>query len=96
MALSGIDHLDEAHRLDSFSCGKAALDAWLAGFARTNQACGFTRVLIVHDEGTVVGYYGLAPGVIQPNSAPRAIRTGRRPDPTLSIEQLAVDHRHAG
>lgn len=96
MALSGIDHLDEAHRLDSFYCGKAALDAWLAGFVRTNHARGFTRVLIVHDEGTVVGYYGLAPGVIQLNSAPRAIRTGRRPDPTLLIEQLAVDHRHAG
>ncbi|MES0100244.1 N-acetyltransferase [Mesorhizobium sp. M0019] len=95
MALSGIELLDDAHRLDSFDCGKPALDAWLAGFARTNQARGFTRVLIVHDEDTVVGYYGLAPGVIQPNSAPRAIRTGLRPDPTLLIGQLAVDHRHA-
>ncbi|WP_352644002.1 hypothetical protein [Mesorhizobium sp. M0220] len=72
MALSGIELLDDAHRLDSFDCGKPALNVWLAGFARTNQARGFTRVLIVHDEGTLVGYYGLAPGVIQPNSAPRA------------------------
>lgn len=63
-------------------CGKPALNAWLAGFARTNQARGFTRVLIVHAEGTVVGYYGLAPGVIQPNSAPRLPhRTPARPDP---------------
>ncbi|MER9216797.1 hypothetical protein NKI54_33270 [Mesorhizobium sp. M0663] len=79
MALSGIELLDDAHRLGSFNCSKAALDAWLAGFARTNQARGFTRVQIVHDQDAVVGYYSLAPGVIQPNSAPRAIRTGRRP-----------------
>ena len=46
----------------------------------------------------VVGYYGLAPTVIQPNAAPRAIRTGRPPDPIpcLLIGQLAVDHRYRG
>lgn len=98
MALSGIELLNDMHRVDGFDCGKPALNAWLTGFARTNQVRGFTRVLVVHDEGTVVGYYGLAPGVIQPNSAPRAIRTGRPPDPIpcLLIGQLAVDHRYAG
>ncbi|ESX59588.1 MULTISPECIES: hypothetical protein [unclassified Mesorhizobium] len=40
MALSGIELLDDTHRLDSFDCGKPALNAWLAGFARTNQARG--------------------------------------------------------
>jgi GNAT superfamily N-acetyltransferase len=55
-------------------------------------------VLVVHDDGQVVGYYGLAPSVIAPNAAPRAIRTGRPPDPIpcLLIGQLAVDRRHAG
>jgi len=89
--------LDDAHRLDAFDCGKPALNAWLTGFARSNQMRGFTRVLVVHDEQDVVGYYGLAPSVIQPNSAPRAIRTGRPPDPIpcLLIGQLAVDQNYA-
>ncbi len=98
MALSGVELLDDTHRLDGFDCGKPALNAWLSGFARTNQARGFTHVLVVHDARAVVGYYGLAPSVIQPNSAPRAVRTGRPPDPIpcLLIGQLAVDRRHAG
>ena len=96
--LSGPELLDETHRLEAFDCGKPALNAWLTGFARSNQTRGFTRILVVHDEKAVVGYYGLAPSVIQPNSAPRAIRTGRPPDPIpcLLIGQLAVDQRYAG
>ncbi len=98
MALSGIELLSDTHRLEGFDCGKPALDSWLANFARSNHARGFTRVLVVHDDHQVVGYYGLAPTVIEPNSAPRAIRTGRPPDPIpcLLIGQLAVDRRHAG
>lgn len=90
--------LRDEHRLDGFDCGKPALNTWLIDFARSNQARGFTRVLVVHDEGQVVGYYGLAPAAIQPNAAPRSIRTGRPPDPIpcLLIGQLAVDHRHVG
>lgn len=98
MALSGIELLGDQHKVEGFDCGKPALDAWLSGFARSNQARGFTRVLAVHAAGVVVGYYGLAPSVIQPNVVPRAIRTGRPPDPIpcLLIGQLAVDRRYAG
>jgi len=96
--LSAVERLDDTHRLDAFDCGKPTLNAWLTGYARANHARGFTRVLVVHDSGTVIGYYGLAPSVLQPNSAPRAIRTGRPPDPIpcLLIGQLAVDRRYAG
>ena len=98
MRLSAVELLDDTHRLDAFDCGKPTLNAWLTGYARANHARGFTRVLVVHDSGTVIGYYGLAPSVLQPNSAPRAIRTGRPPDPIpcLLIGQLAVDRRYAG
>jgi len=98
MALSAVEMLCDRHRVEGFDCGKPALDAWLTGFARGNQARGFTRVLVVHEAGVVVGYYGLAPSVIQPNAAPRAIRTGRPPDPIpcLLIGQLAVDRRYRG
>lgn len=98
MALSGIELLAAEHSVEGFDCGKPPLNAWLSGFARSNQARGFTRVLVAHEAGVVVGYYGLAPSAFQPNAAPRAIRTGRPPDPIpcLLIGQLAVDRRHAG
>jgi len=98
VALSGVELLSDAHRLEGFECGKPALDNWLANFVRSNQSRGFTRVLVVHDVGHVVGCYGLAPSVIEPNAAPRSIRTGRPPDPIpcLLVGQLAVDRRWAG
>ncbi|WP_420959756.1 GNAT family N-acetyltransferase [Brucella sp. IR073] len=98
VTLSGIEPLDDTHRLDAFDCGKPALNTWLVNFARSNQTRGFTRVLVVHDRGEVVGYYGLAPTAIPSKAVPRAIRTGRAPDPIpcLLIGQLAVDRRYAG
>ena len=98
MAFWGVELLSDAHRLDGFECGKPALDHWLSNFARSNQSRGFTRVLVVHEDNQVVGYYGLAPTAVEPNAAPRAIRTGRPPDPMpcLLIGQLAVDRRYAG
>jgi len=92
MQLSGTEPLNDAHRPDTFDCGKPALNAWLHSFARNNQALDFTRVMVVHNAGNVIGYYGVAPSVIQPNSAPRTIRTGPPPDPIpcLLIDQLAV------
>lgn len=74
------------------------LDDWLRTFARANQRQGFTRVMVVHEGGMIVGYYGLAPSAIDPSTAPRRVRTGRPPDPIpcLLIGQLAVDRRHQG
>ncbi|WP_352748397.1 hypothetical protein [Mesorhizobium sp. M0185] len=59
MAISAVELLDDMHRLDAFGCGRPALNARLTGFARTNQGRRFTRVLVVHDGGAVVGNYGL-------------------------------------
>jgi GNAT superfamily N-acetyltransferase len=98
VSLSRVELLSDAHRLEGFECGKPALDHWLLNFARSNQARGFTRVLVVHEAGQVVGYYGIAPTVVEARAAPRSIRTGPPPDPIpcLLIGQLAVDRRHAG
>lgn len=53
---------------------------------------------MVCDDDRVIGYYGLAPTVIEPNVVSRKIRTGRPPDPIpcLLIGQLAVDSRYKG
>jgi GNAT superfamily N-acetyltransferase len=90
--------LTEAHDVSAFSCGKPSLDHWLQTRALSNQQKGFTAVLVVHDEGRVVGFYGLAPTAVVPNALPRSIRTGQPPDPVpcLLLGQLATVQAWAG
>ena len=49
--------------------------------------------MVVHDHGSVVGYYGLAPTAVVPGTMPRSIRGGQPPDPVpcLLLGQLATD-----
>lgn len=98
MGLSIPELLTEAHDVSAFSCGKPALDHWLKRRALSNQHKGFTAVLVVHEDGRVVGFYGLAPTAVVPNGLPRSIRTGQPPDPVpcLLLGQLATDLNWAG
>jgi GNAT superfamily N-acetyltransferase len=97
LTLSLPEPLDAGHDVSAFSCGKAALDAWLKTRALANQDKGFTVVMVVHERGRVVGYYGLAPTAIVPSALPRSIRTGQPPNPVpcLLLGQLATDKARA-
>jgi len=74
------------------------LDHWLKTRALSNQDKGFTAVLVVHEAGRVVGYYGLAPTAVVPSILRRSVRTGQPPDPVpcLLLGQLATDTEWAG
>ncbi|MGE0502516.1 MAG: GNAT family N-acetyltransferase [Rhizobiaceae bacterium] len=98
MPLSAPEPLTAAHDVSEFSCGKPTLDHWLRTRALSNQERGFTAVMVVHDAGRVVGYYGLAPTAVVPSALPRSIRTGQPPDPVpcLLLGQLATDTAWAG
>ncbi|MFA7587373.1 MAG: GNAT family N-acetyltransferase [Novosphingobium sp.] len=98
MAISAPEPLSDAHDLSQFSCGKPSLDNWLRTRALSNQKKGFTAVMVVHDAGRVVGYYGVAPTAVVPASMPRSIRTGQSPDPLpcLLLGQLATDEEWRG
>lgn len=98
MALSAPEPLTAAHDAAAFTCGKPTLDHWLKSRALSNQEKGFTAVLVVHEAGRVVGYYGLAPTAVVPAVLPRSIRTGQAPDPVpcLLLGQLATDLGWAG
>jgi len=98
VALSSPEPLAAHHDVAAFSCGKPVLDHWLQNRALSNQTKGFTAVMVVHDAGRVVGFYGLAPTAIVPTAMPRSIRTGQPPDPVpcLLLAQLATDTAWAG
>ncbi len=98
MVISAPESLNEKHDLSQFTCGKPSLDNWLKNRALSNHKQGFTAVMVVHEEGRVVGYYGLAPTAVVPTTMPRSIRTGQPPDPIpcLLLGQLATDTNWAG
>lgn len=98
MSISGPEPLTAAHDLSAFSCGKPSLDRWLQVRALSNQDKGFTAVMVVHDGGRVIGFYGLAPTAIVPVQLPRSICTGQPPDPVpcLLLAQLATDQNWIG
>ena len=98
MAISEPEPLTAAQDVSGFSCGKPALDRWLKTRALSNQAKGFTAVMVVHEANRVVGYYGLAPTAVLPATLPRSIRTGQPPDPVpcLLLGQLAADQNYSG
>lgn len=98
MPISAPEPLSEAHDLASFSCGKPSLDNWLRTRALSNQKKGFTAVMVVHDAGKVIGFYGLAPTAVVLAGLPRAIRTGQSPVPLpcLLLGQLATDAQWRG
>ncbi|MGV0819436.1 GNAT family N-acetyltransferase [Martelella sp. AMO21009] len=98
MPLSAPEALTAAHDVSEFSCGKPTLDHWLRTRALSNQEKGFTAVIVVHDDGRVIGYYGLAPTAVVPSVLPRSVRTGQPPDPVpcLLLGQLATDTAWAG
>jgi predicted N-acetyltransferase YhbS len=93
LALSAPEPLTAAHDVSEFTCGKPTLDHWLKTRALSNQEKGFTAVLVVHEAGRVVGFYGLAPTAVVASVLPRAVRTGQPPDPVpcLLLGQLATD-----
>jgi hypothetical protein len=93
LVLSAPEPLTAAHDVSGFTCGKSTLDHWLKTHALSNQEKGFTAVMVVHEAGRVVGYYGLAPTAVLPTVLPRSIRTGQPPNPVpcLLLGQLATD-----
>jgi GNAT superfamily N-acetyltransferase len=98
VAISFPEVLSHEHDVSEFDCGKPALNNWLKMRALSNQARGFTVVMVVHEDGHVVGFYGLAPTAVSPAQMPRAIKTGQPPNPIpcILLGQLATDLRYAG
>ncbi|MGP9821209.1 GNAT family N-acetyltransferase [Salinarimonas sp. NSM] len=92
--LSGIEPLGAQHDVDTFVCGREALDRFLKRFALTNQKAGSTRTFVLcRGARRVIGYYSLTVGSVDPDLVPPRVAKGlaRHPVPVALLARLAVD-----
>ncbi len=98
MTLRGPEPLDKRHRLESFDCGKPALDHWLIHHARQVQGSGSAKTFVVSEDGRVAGYFSLAVGQVDTLDSPERIRKGmgQYPIPVVVLARLAEHRAYQG
>lgn len=98
MSLRGPESLGAQHQLESFDCGKPALNEWLVRHARQAQASGSAKTFVVADDDRVTGYFSLTVGQVDTLDAPERIRKGmgQYPIPVVILARLAVSKQEQG
>jgi predicted N-acetyltransferase YhbS len=81
-----------------FNCRHDSLNQWLRRRALSNASSGATRTYVVCAESQrVVGYYALAAGSLDVESAPTRLRRNMpNPLPVVVLGRLAVDDAWSG
>ena len=84
--------------IESFDCGQTALNQFLQRFALVNQKSNNAQTYVSCHSGSVVGFYSLAVGSVEPSTAaPRVIKgIAQHPVPVMILARLAVDLQHQG
>ncbi len=85
--------------MSGFDCGAPALDAWVVRFASSDQAAGASVTYVAARGRSVVGWYTLAPHLIEPREPSGRIGAGLpkgRPIGVFLLARLAVDRREQG
>lgn len=87
--------LADGDDLDGFDCGHEALNVWLREHARRATGQG-TRTYLLIEEATeaVVGYFALAPHLVERDALPGSVGRGAPfRIPALLLAKLALDTR---
>lgn len=87
--------LADGDDLDGFDCGHDALNVWLREHARRATGQGTrTYLLIEGDTEAVVGYFALAPHLVERDALPSSVSRGAPVRiPALLLAKLALDTR---
>ena len=89
--------LTDSHLLVEFDCGNEALNDWLKKHALKNQDSGASRTFVICEGKRVVGFYALASGSVERNSALAAIaRNMPEAVPVMVLGRLAVERAMQG
>jgi GNAT superfamily N-acetyltransferase len=96
--LEAIVPLEHKHDVSGFDCGEPALNAYLQKYALVNQQNRSGRTYVAARGTGVVGYYTLAAGSVESNSAPPRVTKGlgKYPVPIILLARLAVDLKEKG
>ncbi|HWO83130.1 MAG TPA: GNAT family N-acetyltransferase [Solirubrobacterales bacterium] len=87
------------HDLGEFDCGEESLNQWIHRYARHAEAAQSAKVYVTTDGSTVVGYYALTVGQIEPSLATPRLLKGQpagQSVPVVILARLAVDSEHQG
>jgi len=89
-----IEKLQQRHTVDTFDCGREALNRFLQQYALQSQHSGGSQTYVGLVDQTVVGYYALAVGSVDQEDAPERVKKGlaRHSIPIMLLARLAVDH----
>jgi GNAT superfamily N-acetyltransferase len=91
-----IEKLQRGHVVDSFDCGREALNRFLIRYAWQSQQSGASQSYVAlagsGGEEQVVGYYTLVVGQVEYDDAPERLKKGlsRHPVPLMLLARLAV------
>lgn len=93
--------IDKSHDRASFDCGEAALNEFLAKYARKSHELGGAKTFVAVSEAdgrSVFGYYSLSPASIEYDRTPAVVKRGlaRHDVPAFRLARLAVDRRMQG
>jgi GNAT superfamily N-acetyltransferase len=86
------------HDLQAFDCGHDALNSWLRQHAARAAGQGTRTYLLVEEAtGAVVGYFALAPHLLERDDAPQSARRGApQRIPAILLAKLALDESLQG
>jgi GNAT superfamily N-acetyltransferase len=92
------ERLDAGHDVSGFTCGQAALDAWLRNAAVNAERMGTARTRVwVAAHQVVVAYFSLAPHLVARSALePRIGRGSPQVIPSVLLARLALDRRRHG
>ena len=87
-----IEKLARTHTVESFDCGREALNRFLIRYAMQNQQAGASQTYVALSESEVVGFYTLVVGQVEHDDAPERLTKGlaRHPVPIMLLARLAI------
>ena len=95
--VSAPEPLGAQHNVSHFASGVDALDSWLRGKARLNEAKGGARTYVACDGNRVGGFYSLAASAVERRRVlSRVGRNMPEPVPVILLGQLTVDANYQG
>ena len=80
------------HDVAGFTSGNPELDDWLRQHAPTATGQGTRTYVLVDDGGVVMGYFAIAPHLLERNDAPGPLARGApKQIPAILLAKLALD-----